>query len=80
MSRESAYDEEIMPLMAKILDVCKREGIPVVASFQINEPTDGDERFCQSFRLTPDSSDVLRAMVEIIMEYGGGADAARSVS
>lgn len=31
--REAAYDREIAPLMARIIDVCKREGIPMVASF-----------------------------------------------
>lgn len=31
--REAAYDREIAPLMERIISVCKREGIPCVASF-----------------------------------------------
>jgi len=30
---EAAYDAEIAPLMDKIIEVCRREGIPMVASF-----------------------------------------------
>jgi hypothetical protein len=38
--REAVYDAEIHPLMAKIIDICKANGIPVVASFDISGPED----------------------------------------
>ncbi len=38
--KEPIYDAEIAPLMAQIIVVCKREGIPFAATFQLN---DGDE-------------------------------------
>lgn len=36
--RETVYDDEIAPLMAQIIDITKRAGIPMHASFQL----DGD--------------------------------------
>lgn len=38
MSKESVYDDEISPLMAQIITICKREHIPIHASFAL----DGD--------------------------------------
>lgn len=32
---EEVYDEEIAPLMAKILEICKRENMPMFASFAV---------------------------------------------
>lgn len=44
---ESVYDEEINPLMAQILAVCKRHKMPMVASFQY-----GPDDFCTSALLS----------------------------
>jgi hypothetical protein len=38
---EAIYDEQISPLMAQILEVCKAHDIPMVASFQLT-PVDED--------------------------------------
>lgn len=32
-NKEQVYDNEISPLMAQIIEICKRENIPMVASF-----------------------------------------------
>lgn len=40
MNKEQIYDAEISPLMAKILEVCKREKIAMVAQF--STPNDDD--------------------------------------
>jgi hypothetical protein len=46
-SREAAYDAEVAPLMAEVIRVCKAHGIPVFASFQIDDGKDEEEsRFC----------------------------------
>lgn len=38
---EDVYDNEISPLMAKIIDICKKNRIPMVASFcYLNTPDD----------------------------------------
>jgi len=41
--KESIYDEQISPLMLKILDICKQEGISMFASFEYAE-----NKFCTS--------------------------------
>ena len=41
--KEAIYDEQIAPLMTKLIEVCQREGIPMFASFQYS-----DEGFCTS--------------------------------
>ena len=47
IDKEDIYDEQINPLMAEILRICKENGIPMVASFQLTdspkpESSDGD--------------------------------------
>lgn len=44
MSKEQVYDNEINPLMAQIIDICRREKIALVASFAIPVPGDGGLR------------------------------------
>jgi hypothetical protein len=41
--KEAIYDEQIAPLMTQLLEICQREGVPMIASFQYSE--DG---FCTS--------------------------------
>jgi hypothetical protein len=49
--KEAIYDAEIAPLMTQILEVCKREQIAMIASFDI--PNDDDpELACTS--MVPD--------------------------
>ena len=46
---EAVYDEQIMPLMRIILDVCKRHRIPMIASFQYCDSSHPDGAgFCMS--------------------------------
>ncbi|EJQ59764.1 hypothetical protein BW899_24220 [Bacillus mycoides] len=35
--KEEVYDEEIAPLMQQILEICKREELPMVAQFYLAE-------------------------------------------
>ncbi len=46
-TKEEIYDEEIFPLMGKILEICKENKISMVSSYQLDE-TD-DPLFCTSF-------------------------------
>lgn len=41
--KEAAYDAEINPLMAQIIDICKREAIPMVASFHLRDAAEDDD-------------------------------------
>jgi len=43
--REDVYDNEIAPLMTKIIEVAKRAKIPMFATFQYTEP-DEEAGFC----------------------------------
>lgn len=63
---EPVYDSEIAPLMSKIIEICKRDNIPFVASFYLNSQ-DGDPFICTSCLTTstetPESfKDVVRIL------------------
>lgn len=38
---ERVYDEQIAPLMEKIIEVCKKEGLPMFATFYYQDDSDG---------------------------------------
>lgn len=44
--KESIYDEQIYPLMSKIIGICKGHKIPMVAQFQIANSEELGARFC----------------------------------
>ena len=44
MTKEEAYDKEIRPLMAQIIEICKREKIAVLANFQLSVKDEPDLR------------------------------------
>jgi hypothetical protein len=43
--KEAIYDKEINPLMKQIIDICKKNEIPVIASF-CYKSTEGEDSFC----------------------------------
>lgn len=53
MNKEQVYDEQVFPLMARIIDVCKEHGIAMIASFDI--PTE-DHPGLRCTSLLPDES------------------------
>lgn len=77
--KEDIYDNEIAPLMKQIIEICKREELPMVAQFYLKEKRDDDEEenpmFCSSVILPPkeemstEAYNRLRAMRDI-MKYG----------
>ncbi|MGG0754146.1 hypothetical protein [Brevibacillus laterosporus] len=47
--KENIYDEKISPLMRQILEICKQEDIPMIASFKLKDETEEHgELFCTS--------------------------------
>jgi hypothetical protein len=71
--REDIYDNEINPLMAKIIAICDAHDIPMVASFQINDDrgADGEDALHCSTTLTTNanvSPNLRRAAVEIMRQ------------
>ncbi len=58
---EAVYDEQISPLMARIIAVCKEHGMPMVASFHLRTtPTEG-KCLCTTAILPTGSAPELRA-------------------
>lgn len=51
MTKEETYDTEIGPLMAKIIEICKREKIAMLASFELDE--DPENTFCCTTVIAP---------------------------
>lgn len=66
-NREQIYDKQINPLMAQIIQICKENNIPFVASFQLtaNEDEDGP-LLCTSANLPDGSAKCLEQAQDII--------------
>lgn len=58
---EAIYDEQIAPLMAQILDICKAHGIPMVAAFEF-----APEDLCASFILPHGAASELKQAARIV--------------
>lgn len=41
--KEEVYDNEIAPLMKQIVDICKREGMPMAATFYLQQEREDAE-------------------------------------
>ncbi|WP_020615766.1 hypothetical protein [Paenibacillus daejeonensis] len=41
--KESIYDEQIAPLMKQIIEICKREELPMVAQFYLKQQHPDDD-------------------------------------
>lgn len=47
IDKEAAYDEQIRPLVAGIIEICKRENIPFLMQFGLREASEGKgELYC----------------------------------
>ncbi|MGW5954924.1 hypothetical protein [Bacillus mycoides] len=77
--KEKIYDEEIAPLMQQILEICKREELPMVAQFYHAEESPYDEEsvtplYCTSIIIPGDRNDEegIQQLQDIdeVMKYG----------
>lgn len=51
---EDVYDEQIAPLMTKIIDICKEHKLPMFATFlYLNDP-EGDDGICTTNLMFPE--------------------------
>lgn len=48
-NKETVYDEQINPLMAQIIAICKEHKIPMVASFEYGRRGDADSDLCSTY-------------------------------
>jgi hypothetical protein len=78
--KEKIYDEEIAPLLKKILEICKRENLGMAAQFYLKQEREDAEyenhsMFCTSF-VIPGKNDILEEHREQLtcvteaMKYG----------
>lgn len=64
---ERIYDEQIAPLMAQIIAICKRERIPMLATFQYgSRPEEGEVDFCTTWIPFEGQSPGLSAALRVI--------------
>ncbi|KIV69379.1 MULTISPECIES: hypothetical protein [Bacillus] len=77
--KEEVYDEEIAPLMQQILEICKREELPMVVQFYLAEESPYDEEsvtplYCTSIIIPGDRNDEegIQQLQDIdeVMKYG----------
>lgn len=69
MKREEVFDNQIMPLMKQIAEICLAEDIPYAALYQINDDRESPETLHSvSVNITPDSSVRLSRIVTEIEE------------
>lgn len=70
--REEIYDDQISPLMTKIIELCKEHDIPLIVSAQLNDDREGDtdlnedgdplgQFYCTTFLLPENSGQKLKA-------------------
>ncbi len=81
-SKEQIYDEQINPLMTRIIEICRENNIPLLAAFQLatsEEDKDG-EFLCTTAHLE-ENSETLSSAREILLgrKSIGGAALAISV-
>jgi hypothetical protein len=71
IDKESIYDNEVSSLMSEIIDICQRNDIPMVASFQLSngerEEDDGNPLMCTTVLLEPEwtADSLLKANREL---------------
>lgn len=68
--REEIYDKEIRPLMTKVIEICEREGIPIVANFELDKGDDTDYDHwleCCTTRVRNHDSELMKLLYLIVM-------------
>lgn len=57
MSKESAYDEHISPLMAQVIKLCKQHKINMAAQFSLDHNNEGEPLYCTTILHDVDPDD-----------------------
>lgn len=61
---ESIYDEQIFPLMAQIIEICKAHQIPMVAAFEYS-----DSNYCTTIIPQDEQSDGIRQVTDFMWRW-----------
>lgn len=68
MTKEEAYDDEIYPLMDKIIEICKRERIAFLADFELDYlEDDPDNKLLCTTALLTDEYEPREAMLQALL-------------
>lgn len=73
MTREEVYDSEISPLMGKIIELCQAHDIPILASFDLDDDRDAEERpglCCTTAIIPPNASLGMKKACQVIKNGG----------
>jgi len=62
---EAVYDAEIAPLMAQIIDICKKHNLPMCAEFLYKNDDEEGEQYCTSYVGVPKAVGVSDHMEEL---------------
>ncbi len=63
---EDVYDEQISPLMSRIIAICKEHQIPMVAQFQYANDEENGPAFCTTAMPVPRSCEKIRALARSV--------------
>jgi hypothetical protein len=69
-AKEAIYDEQIFPLMEKIIDICKEHKISMIFDVALGCPEGSDDQLkCTSFLIGPefDTPDEMRRAAGILL-------------
>ena len=79
MNKEQIYDTQINPLMAQIIEICKTNGIAMLATFAL--PTPGDADLLCTSRVPDESGKLPCPLAEAsAVIYGNGRPATLMVT
>jgi hypothetical protein len=71
--RERVYDEEVSPLMAKVIAISKRAGIPMVAQFELDDDEDGTPLLCTTSLVEANAGDHIKRVAATLRPQGAFA-------
>jgi hypothetical protein len=73
MTKEAIYDRDIAPLMAKIIETCKANGIALVASFGLDVDDEDSPLLCTTIiGMTNDADRLTAALRETVLRHSVG--------
>lgn len=64
---ESVYDEQIAPLMEKIIGICKEHGMPMVASFAYASSDEAEDCCTTSIPVEGRTPEKFKAAIDRLM-------------
>ena len=66
-NKEKIYDEQIYPLMTQIIEICKNNGINMLASYYLIKETEtNDDLYCTTFIPGKKQSQRLLDMLKVL--------------